>query len=231
MKIAIIDDDKNFLNNFENALKHYINKYFQQYSIEKFHNNYSNIFLKKYDLIFIDIDLNGKNGIDLAANIKKECLKTIIIFISSKNNLVFYALSVQPFHFIRKNNLTEDLLVVLKLLYQYYTKNKYFITIEYHGRKTKININDIIYIESEGHYINILTVDDCYRYRSTMKNILTKINCNYFVQIQKSIIINFNYVIELDENNIFYLKNGNNFNLNRYYKKMVLEKYKEYLLL
>lgn len=230
MKIAILDDDSLFLEKFNVLVNKYITEYFQQCDIDIFKNHFNYVLHNKYDLIFIDIDLKDINGIKLAAKIKKTNMNTIIIFVSSKNNLVFDALSVQPFHFIRKQNLMEDFMLVLSLLKKYYTKNNCIITLEFHGRQTQININDIIYIESEGHLINILTINNYYKYRSSLKNILRMINNDFFVQIQKSIIINLNYVIEMDNNYIFYLKNGSNFTINRYYKKVVLQKYKEYLL-
>jgi DNA-binding LytR/AlgR family response regulator len=64
-----------------------------------------------------------------------------------------------------------------------------------------------------------------------MKKLLEMMNSNFFIQIQKSIAVNLDFVKEIDESNNIILNNGNIFSINRHYKQEVLNKYKDYLLL
>lgn len=202
------------------------------YNLTVINNNFISTLKSDYfDIIFLDIDLKNLTGIGIAAALKRQKSNPLIIFVSSRNDLVFDALSVQPFQFIRKSNLLEDTMLVLSLLNNYYKNNMTLITFNMHGRKTGIKINNILYLETEGHNISIVTTDNIYTYRCTMKQLIEEINSSSFIQIQKSITINFDFVEEIDEENNVILKNGNVFTISRHYKQEVLNKYKEYLVL
>lgn len=232
VRVAVVDDDIHFLKIFIKYLDNYFPNYFDTYELCCISSDYyKNLMLNNYDIIFIDIDLQNETGINIVFSIKKNYSNCIFIFVSSKNDMVFDALCVQPFQFIRKSNLLEDLLLTLSLLDNYYKEHAQLITLDFHGRKTSIKIRDIVYIQSDIHEISIITKKDCYTYRSTLKNILSTINNKSLVQIQKSLVINLDYVKEINENYDVILKNGNIFAVNRYYRKNFIVKYKEYLLL
>ena len=73
-------------------------------------------------------------------------------------------------------------------------------------------------------------MDSDFSYRCTMKQLLSTINSTSFVQIQKSITVNFDFVREIDSKNNVVLNNGNIFTISRHFKNDVLIKYEEYLL-
>lgn len=230
MKIAILDDDVEFSKSFKDLVNPYLKNILSNAQIQIINTNFYKVISdNKFDILFIDIDLKETTGIKLAKLLKKIDINTIIIFVSSRNELVFNALTVQPFQFIRKSNLVEDLQITLKLIKNHFQKYSKLITIDLYGRKTSIKISDIVYIESIGHEISIITEDDSYTYRSSLKEISKLIDSKDFCRIQKSIIINFNFVKEIIKNDIF-LKNGNIFTISRHYKKDVMQNYKEYLL-
>ncbi len=227
-KIAIIDDDHEFVSQFINLLNTYLPKYFNDYTIHDIYSNYQQELNNIYDILFVDIDLNHTSGIDIIHFLKNNHYPSLFIFVSSKNEMVFEALAVQPFQFIRKDNLQEDLLLTLALINNYCKEHDKLITLSLRGRQTAIKTNEIIYLQSDIHEITIVTINDSYSYQTTLKNILSMLP-KYFVQIQKSIIINLDYVKEINQNDII-LKNGNVFSMSRHYKKDFLNKYKEYLL-
>lgn len=230
MNIAILDDDVEFLQRFKDLLYQYLNQIVTKIHIQMIDKDFSNqLKNNKYDIIFVDIDLQETTGIEVVKDLKANHNNTIVIFVSSRNELVFEALTVQPFHFIRKTHLDEDLHIAITLIKNHIQKYSKMITLNLYGRKTSIKISDILYVESSGHNISIITSDDEYTYRSTLKEVIKSINSTDFCRIQKSIIINLSYVKEIVKNDIF-LTNGSVFTINRYYKKEVLNNYKEYLL-
>ena len=231
MDIAIVDNDVHFSKIFDLLIQKYLCRIFESYNVTIVTDNILfNLKQGNFDIIFLDIDLDNISGINVALFINRLRHKNLIIFISSKNELVFESLSVQPFQFIRKSNLEEDTALAFSLLSAYYKENKSVITINFHGRKTSIKVSDIIYIESDRHITNIITVDSDFSYRCTMKQLLSTINSTSFVQIQKSITVNFDFVREIDGKNNVVLNNGNIFTISRHFKNDVLIKYEEYLL-
>lgn len=72
-----------------------------------------------YDVIFMDIELNDKNGIEIA-KYHKDKHNCLVIFTSSHENLVFNTFQVEPFQFIRKNHYDYDKNIVFKQLKRNY---------------------------------------------------------------------------------------------------------------
>ena len=88
IKIAIIDDNKFYIDNIKNLLSENIQDI--SYTISEFTS--ANSFLSvidthSFDIIFLDIEMSGLNGIDAAKEIRKFDSKTIIIFISSEQSV------------------------------------------------------------------------------------------------------------------------------------------------
>ena len=63
-----------------------------------------------------------------------------------------------------------------------------------------------------------------------MGNILEVLGTKTIVQIQKSFAINIGYMKEINKNSI-YLKNNEEYNIGRKFKKTVMQKYKENFLI
>lgn len=232
MKCLIVDDDTLFTNEIKKILVDYLKTIFINYTIDTVNRDFYNInYDEFYDLIFLDIDLKDKNGIDIAKIMRRSESEynQLIVFISSRNDLVFDSLSVHPFHFVRKSNLEKDMIILFKLLTDYYKRTLRLITFNYYGRKTSIFQKDILYIESYGHNLAIVTKDNQYEYRSTMKEVLELIGTNFIVQIQRSLAIPLSQV-DMIEKNTVYMKDGKLYKIGKKYKDTLLQKYKEYLL-
>ena len=232
LKCLIVDDDSLFISELKDILSDYLTKIFFKYSIETINHDFYKIdYNQYYDLIFLDIDLKDKNGINVAKIVRETNpeYNELIVFISARNDLVFDSLSVHPFHFVRKSHLEKDMKILFKLLTDYFKNTLRLITFNYYGRKTSIFQKDILYIESYGHNLAIVTKDKQYEYRSTMKEGLELIGTSFIVQIQRSLAIPISQ-IDMVEKSIVYMKNGKSYKIGKKYKEPLLQKYQEYLL-
>ena len=57
-----------------------------------------------------------------------------------------------------------------------------------------IKSNDIICIESSGNYVNIVTEENKFIYRSTLKSFLKRLDPNSFFRIHRCTIVNIDHV-------------------------------------
>ena len=55
-----------------------------------------------YSLIFLDIHLGGKNGIEVAKELRRREKESVIIFVTVLKDYVFQAFDVSAFHYIVK---------------------------------------------------------------------------------------------------------------------------------
>ena len=90
MKILIIDDDKKFTD----TLKDDVIKFFQRIDdkaiITVINENFRQVDLfNNYHIVFLDIDLLTDNGLTIAKQLRELDSNAMIIFVSSRSNLVF----------------------------------------------------------------------------------------------------------------------------------------------
>lgn len=230
MEIAIIDDDEIFSKQLNQIVDKFMKTILKKYNVDIINDNfYLSALKKQYDIIFLDIDLNDLSGIDVGKKLMIAESNPIIIFVSSRDDLVFSSLSVRPFYFVRKSSLKDDLQIMFILLKKYLKDNMNLLTFDFYGRQTSLFLKDIFVLESRGHDIVLHTKNGEYSYRSTMKNILEKLGTETIVQFQKAYAVNLDYIMEINKGTIL-LKNGEQFNIGRKFKENVLQKYKEHFL-
>jgi len=230
MNCVIIDDDKEFSEKLEKCVRSFLKNIFSVFTIQIFNDDFYKILKGKIDLMFVDIDLNGQNGISIIKYLRTQEKNTIIIYVSRRQELVFASLVTKPFYFVRKQNFENDLDEVFKLLKEYYKNTMKSVTFEYYGRKTSIFLKDIHYIISYGHDISIVTDDNTYTYRSNLKDVLKMIGSHFVVQVQRSYIVSLMYVKEVEGMTIT-LNDNTKITMGKKYYKDFLIKYKEFLLL
>lgn len=232
MHIMIFEDDKKFAKILSNEVRVYFQKLMDSLYIDVISMDFSLDITINADIAFIDIDLDGKNGIVLAKYIKNISPKTLIIFVSSKEELVFNALSVSMFQFIRKSKFKEDCIRVFRQLYQHIQEREKKILLQVNGRKTMININEIQFLLSFGRDLLIKTMTNEYVLSSSIKSILDMIEeKSYYdlVQISRNQVVNLNYIASIKSSNVI-IVDGNSYAIGRKYKTNLINKYEDYLL-
>lgn len=161
---------------------------------------------KKYDLVFLDIDMPKITGIDLAKIVReKEGEHTDIIFVSNREDLVFDALKFHPFGFIRKNNFARDLREVLRSYISLRVLSQaYFVAkINNNSVTQKIKMDDIVYIESfRYNQIVHLVSGEQLEIRMTMDDLEEKLKPYSIVRIYKSYLVNLKYVQRIERDGV-----------------------------
>ena len=212
LRIAICDDDKYICSDIEKIIIEYDKLCSVRIDIEVFYTGESLIhFIKnehKFDLIFLDIELSTISGIDVGNKIRNELDDYIskIVFITSKDGYESQLFDVQPLNFIKKPINEEKLKKCIKLAIKILEiDNK---TFEYKKGYDiiKINIKDILYFESIGKRIRIVThnyEDYFYETLENIKSILPK----SFVVPHRAFLVNFEKIHRITKDTI-YIING-----------------------
>lgn len=230
MRCLVVDDDQEFSSKFNIHLETFLKGIFKDFHIIEINENFDDF--SQYhdiDLLFIDIDLKDLNGINIIKRLQMDKVDYPIIYVSSRQELVFSSLTTQPFYFVRKQNLENDLKELFKLLNIYYKKTMKMITFDYYGRKTCIFLKDIHYITSFGHDISIVCDQETYTYRSSLKDALNLIDSPVVVQVHRSYAVSLMYVKEVDKNNII-LNDETCITIGKKYADEFMFQYKEYLI-
>lgn len=212
VKILIVDDDLIFGKMLENI----INKKFSDKKNEiVVVKSISDIDMKqKYDYYFIDILLEGENGINFGKTIISKNYFAKIIYMSSENSLVFDTFTSKVYFFLRKSNLKEDLERLWLKIEQDSIKNTDYIEVIVERQRQMILKKNIIYIESNRNKCKIYMRDDnIYEVYRTLKSFLGELDINKYFRLNNYTIINLEYVknvkgkkITLINDTVFVLK-------------------------
>lgn len=211
LKIAICDNDAYICSYIEQLIKNTLGNHY--IDIEEFSSGmelYNTIKAGcNFDIIFIELFLNGINGSETVSRIQKLSKKKYIIFYMS--GLLFTIdnlsdiIATHPFSFIKKPIHKNDFTRKFLSAYQELFLNNGFFEFKNHGFIYRIPINKILYIEKSGRILNIITKDITYETYYNIEDachILSKIS-NCFVRIQYSYIINLRYVTKYTLSKIY----------------------------
>ena len=107
MNIAIVDDEEAFRNTLTEFLKRFFREnqqYAQGFSIEKFHDGEELLqgYTPRFDIIFLDIDMDAVNGMETAKRIREVDDMTAIIFVTRMARYALQGYSVAALDFILK---------------------------------------------------------------------------------------------------------------------------------
>lgn len=213
---AVVDDDDVFREKFLQQLKELF--IITKLKVELIPFPSAESFLEEYrkspfDVVFLDIDMPGMSGIELASEVRKRDMETALIFVSAHEHFVFESIHYAPFRFIRKGELDADVQEAVDA-YSRMMKNKHrFVTIELHtGVKNMINLSRIVYFYTIRHSIYLYDSDHqsielAPRYYNM--SVLEEMLCEHgYIRTHKSYLLNFRYIYLIQSDKILLTEEG-----------------------
>lgn len=149
-----------------------------------------------FDLIYLDIEMEPMNGLELGEKIRNimQDYRMDIVFISGKDCYDRQLFDFQPLHFIAKP--IEEHIVIRDLKLAMLRADKLGGTFVYKkgSESYKISIKEIIYFESNGREIRIVTIDGEDAFYGTMDQVLKEVGKYQFIKIHRSYIVNYRHI-------------------------------------
>lgn len=103
-------------------------------------------------MLFLDIRIGETDGIEFAADLRKQNNHTEIIFISNCEERAFDAFSVKPFGFIRKGKFLKDTAEIIgAFVNNTYKEEVKTVSFKIGDKLISAPVDEIVYIESYKH--------------------------------------------------------------------------------
>jgi DNA-binding LytR/AlgR family response regulator len=198
IKVVVIDDNKDQ----RTILNYFIQKYPEFKIISEFEHGtkaFEAIKQLKPDVIFVDIDLPGMNGIEIVKTLKKKKYQPLIIFYTSYPQYAVVGFDEEAIDYLVKpiteERLKKSLTRIRKFMKMKQEKpsEDYVQQISYYIDKHPFstNVDDIIFLHIHCKKIYICLVDNLryIRYRS-LKKIEYLLNPQKFIRVNRQYIIN-----------------------------------------
>lgn len=183
-----------------------------------------------YDVIFMDIEMPGMDGIEVCRSVKQNNPAALIVFISNKDELVFQTFEVQPFRFIRKSHLKEvinSLIAALKSELQNRREELISFTNSISGEIASIDVHKIVYVEAFGKTCTIHTENNSLPASITLSSMEKKLDVHGFILVHRSYLVNCKFIFHIGKNSIC-LTNQEEIPLSRHRVEAVKTRFIEY---
>ncbi len=207
MKIAICDDNRAYVDELERIIKAIIRNEVSSFEIDLYYDSqkiYEND--TGYDIAFLDIEMPGYTGIDIAKKLKSLNPHIIIFIITSYNKYLDDAMDLNVFRYIQKP--IDPMRVKIGLEKAFKCIDNNVITFYLKKGKTSKSLvsNDIVYIETVGRSTKVVTIDNEYISDNKMDFWRTKLVASFFFRIHKSFIVNMNYITDYQRDSVVLVK-------------------------
>lgn len=194
----------------------------------------------KIDIIVIDVFLDGKpDGITFAEtiNIIPNAAKPFVFLTSSQDRKIFErAKLTKPFSFLMKPFNELEILYALEMaIEKFYDQTNVFLSeeqdtvvsndylfIKKKNALKKVSLEDILYIEVENRYCNIITEKEKFVILISLTKISELLDKNKFVKTHRNYIVNKDKIEEIIlSDNLIILKGNHKVNLSDSYKDFI----------
>lgn len=204
MNIAICDDEKIF----HTELKDVLCAYGRDRGIEIYTSCFSNgVDLvnsnELFDVIFMDYEMAGLDGIETAERIRKNNDTTAIIFLSAYPHVVFDTFSVNAFRFLTKPLDVGKMYDALDA-YRNSIDIDNLLVIKTHEKTWSIKHSEIIYAEALRKHTLIRTTKTTLEIAKCLGEIEDMLPSEKFLRVHKSFIVNFSHIKNYDKEFILF---------------------------
>lgn len=220
IKIAICDDE--YIH--RKILLKYLAKLFSREFYEVLEFNSGEDLLSNYpkdlDILLLDIQMLGINGIETAKKIRLFDTKVTIIFTTAISDFMQEGYEVRAFRYLLKPiNYSDFSKHLIQCKNEVLNNKEKYISIKEvnEGKTIIIPINSILYIEMECRITLIHTDTEIYKTRESIKNLEIKLTEYSFYRCHRAYLINLSKVSSIDKSSV--LIKGNEILVSRYKMK------------
>lgn len=209
LRIAICDDDRRFAAKLENMVRQEAGKTGLDIETETyFDGDALAADIRKgyrYELIFLDIEMERVNGINAARSIREADRSVLLIYVSGYEQYLKELFEVEPFRLLSKPVDTQKFQRYFREACERIGRDSAFFQFTFNKTIRRVELRNIVYFESHGRVIHIILDDaaeECfYGKLNDVEQKMAESNCN-FLRIHQSYLVNYSYIKKMSFSDI-----------------------------
>ena len=198
MKVAIVDDLKTELEMLRGYLMDFAVAESKEFDISTYESGdrFLEDFSGQFDLILMDIDMPGLNGIDTARAIRKVDESVVLMFVTAMPQYVLTGYEVDAIDYVIKPVSYPDFALKLKKALRYVKQVKADEPVVLSTKEglVTLNISEIYYVESALHYCIYHTKDKEYRVRENISAVEQRLSPFGFARCNAGYLVSLKHV-------------------------------------
>lgn len=201
LEITICDDEKKLRNDLHHIIRMQLDLSGMEYRITEMESGEE--LLRKNgerpaDIIFLDIEMGGMNGMEAAKALRKAGGNAILVFVTAYPDFVFHGYEVKALNYILKPYEEKKIREVLDQALQELDiqAEKYYI-VEQKAGTCRLPLRETRYFVSEGRKVTAVTGGEPITFYGKLGEIETELP-DTFIRCHNRYLVNLSYVTKLE---------------------------------
>ncbi|MBR3401221.1 MAG: response regulator transcription factor [Parasporobacterium sp.] len=192
INIAIIEDEPVDLENIKTLLGTYEAQKDCPMKTDSFTSGESFLCAKgtAYDLIFMDMQLGGMDGIETSRKLREHNPDVIIVIVTSLMQYAIQGYSIKAADYLLKPLEYDRFAEKMDEFYKLIQKKRKYIVVKTENGMAKIRISDIAFLEVFGHQLYMIYSGKRERVISTLSKMEAELSPYGFVKCNKCYLVN-----------------------------------------
>ena len=198
--IAIVEDEDNAARRLEEYVQRYTAQFGQEFRITRFRDGeeFLRDYKPAYAVVFLDIQMPKKDGMEAAVELRRQDKNVSIIFIT---NLVQYALrgyEVDAVSFLVKPVSYYDFSLKFKKALDIYIMNEdRSFTVSSAGGLCRISTDKLMYVEIMNHRLFYHLIDDVIERTGALSGVEQELSAFGFLRCNKCYLVNPKFIVKV----------------------------------
>ena len=155
---------------------------------------------KDFDILLLDIEMGGMDGVTMAKTLRRENDTVQIIFITGYSDYISEGYEVAALHYLMKPVREGKLFSVLDRAAERLAKNERVLTLELGGETVRMPLSAIRYAEVYGNYVTVHALSD-YTVKMTLGKLEEQLD-ERFYRVGRSAIVNLTLIARVTKTEI-----------------------------
>lgn len=160
-----------------------------------------------YTLAFLDIQMEGLDGISLARELKQRNGKVVVFFVTAYHEYQDDAMDLQAFRYFEKPFDVNRLYAGLDKAMEYIDGAYVDFFLYNQQAQTRILVDDVVYVTRDNRRVLLITQNGRFYTRESFDDWCGRLPNLFFFQVHKSFLVNLHYVNRYNYREL-YLTNG-----------------------
>jgi DNA-binding LytR/AlgR family response regulator len=158
-----------------------------------------------FDILLLDIEMPGMNGVELAQNIRRGNDRVQIIFITGFPDFIAEGYEVAALHYLLKPVSAQKLEEVLDRAVQKLKKPEKTALFQREGEIRRIPIDQIVLVEAFAHSCVVTTTESAWEIKesiSAVEKMLGQIAKDAFIRTHRSYLVGVRYIQSISKTDV-----------------------------
>ena len=204
-RIAIVEDDQGYRDTLFTYIKQYEQERDTAFEATPFEkaDDFLAVYNGDYDIILMDIEMPGTNGMDAAEQIRKRDAQVVIMFIT---NMAHYAIKgyevgaldfvLKPIQYLNFANKMDRAMQLVE------NRGRKPVMIQTGTGVKKIDSRDIFYVEIQNHVLRYHTKQGNFEVRGSLKNVEEELPKGLFAKCSNWCLVGLTHVAEIKDDTV-----------------------------